>query len=486
MNFYLIKTVVLLSALVSTIAHAEGAPPTAAPASPAANASAGAAPSAAGAGGLYIKIDNANLKKSLMAIPPFQYTGSPTMAKAGLKAGKELYDVFRNDMDVSSYFEFIKPAAFIEDVRKVGLKPVADETGGFNFASWSQIGTEFLVRVGFRVLGDEVTADTYTYYVPQQKLILSKSYKGSVNAARTIAHTFSNDLIKELTGQRGFFLSKLVTSRSTRPQEKEIFVMDWDGAEAKQVSNHLSIAQSPTWAIDGEQVAYSAFAYHPEEKTRNVDLFTYNIKTGKRFLVSYRRGINSGASFTPDGKGLLLTISNAGNPDIYRMTLDGRALDRLTNGRNGEMNVEPSPSPDGKKIAFSSTRSGHPMIYVMNADGSDVKRLTFAGEYNSTPAWSPDSKRIAFAGLDKTHYDLFVMDADGTNMIRLTSATKTNGKFADNEDPSFSPDGRLILFRSNRTGKYQLYVVSIDGENEHRVTFDSYDYFKPRWSPTFE
>ncbi len=436
--------------------------------------------------GLYIKIGEASIKKSLMAIPPFQYSGSPNSSKNAVKVGKELYDVFRNDMEGSGYFEFIKPEAFIEDVSKVGLKPVGEETGGFNFGSWTQIGTEFLVRVGFRVLDNQVTVDTYTYYVPQQKLVLGKTYKGSVNDVRVVAHTFANDLVEKLTGQKGAFLSKIVAARTTRPQEKEIFIMDWDGNNPRQITTHKTIAQSPTWSYDGRYVAYSAFAYHPREKTRNMDLFTYELSTGRRLLVSYRRGINSGASYTPDGRGLLLTISNGGSPDIYKMTLDGQKLNQITNGKNGEMNVEPSMSPDGSKIAFSSTRSGRPHIHVMNADGSNIKRLTIAGEYNSTPSWSPDGKKITFAGYDKTHFDVFVMDADGTNMVRLTSAKKPSGRNADNEDPTFSPDGRQILFRSNRTGKYQLYVVGVDGENERRITFDQHEYFKPRWSPSYE
>jgi TolB protein len=433
--------------------------------------------------GLYIKVGEAQLKKSLMAIPPFQFVGSPSNAANGMKAGKELYDVFRNNMEVSGLFEFIRPAAYLEDVSKVGLKPSTQETGGFNFSSWKQIGTEFLVRVGYRVTGNDISVDAYAYFVPQQKLIIGKTYRAKVQDVRVVAHTFANDLVKELTGQRGMFLSKLVVSRTTSGQEKEIFIMDWDGANPKQVSNHRSIAQSPAWSPDGNAIAYSAFAYHKAEKTRNLDLFTYDLSSGRRFVVSYRRGINSGANFMPDNKHLLLTISNAGNPDIYRMSLDGKSITRLTNGKSGEMNVEPAVSPDGKKIAFSSTRSGRPMIFVMNADGSNVKRLTIAGEYNSTPSWSPDGKKITFAGFDKSNFDIFVMDADGTNMSRLTSAKKANGRMANNEDPSFSPDGRSILFRSDRNGKYQLYIVSVDGEDERRITFDQHDYAKPRWSP---
>lgn len=436
--------------------------------------------------GLFVKISEANFKKSLMAIPPFQFNSSPVSAKNGVKVGKELFDVFKNDMEVSGFFELIKPAAFVEDVSKVGLRPASVAPGGFNFASWTQIGTEFLIRAGYHITGDTVTFESYAYYVPQQKLIFEKSYKSKISDVRTLIHTYANDLIKELTGTRGMFLSKIVTSRSTGGQEKEIFVMDWDGANSRQITNHRSISLSPTFSNSGRTIAYSSFAYHPAAKSRNVDMFTYELATGKRLIVSYRQGINSGANFTPDDKHILLTITNAGNADLYKMTSDGRNVDRLTNAKNGELYVEPAMSPDGKKIAFSTTKSGQPMIYVMNSDGSNMTRVTYAGKYNSTPAWSPDGKKIAFAGLDEDHYDIFLMDADGTNMSRLTSAKRTNGTWSHNEDPSFSPDGRNVLFRSDRTGKYQLYIVSTDGNSERRITFDSHDYFKPRWSPSFE
>lgn len=448
--------------------------------------SAQAQENAAGGSGLYIKIDEAKVKKSLMALPAFQFSGTPNSSKNGVRVGKELFDTFRNDMEVSGFFEFLKQDAFLEDVSKVGLRPVTEEAGGFKFDTWKQIGTDFLVRAGYRVQGDEVTMDAYVYFVPQAKRVLSKTYKGKAEEARTVAHTFANDVIKSLTGGRGMFLSKIVSSRSTSPGQKEIFVMDWDGANPRQITTHKTIATSPTWSYDGNTIAYSAFVWHANEKTRNLDLFTYDLSSGRRFLVSYRRGINSGASFMPDGKHLLLTVSNAGNPDVYRMSLDGKSMSRITTASSGEMNVEPVASPDGNKIAFSSTRSGRPMIYVMNSDGSNAKRLTFAGVYNSTPAWSPDSKKLTFAGFDQSHFDVFVMDADGTNMVRLTSAKKSSGQWANNEDPTFSPDGRSILFRSDRTGKYQLYLTTLDGENERRITFDQHEYFKPRWSPSFD
>jgi TolB protein len=436
--------------------------------------------------GIYIKAGEASVKKSLMALPEFQYLGTPGLAKNNSKVGKQLLDVLTNDLAVSGYFDFIKPAAFLEDTSKVGLKPISAEEGGFKFDTWKQIGTEFLVRSGYKIVGSELTFETYLYYVPQAKLIFAKSYTANVDDVRVLAHTYANEILKQLTGQKGFFLSRVAAARGTLPQQREIFVMDWDGNNSRAITSHHTISNSPAWSVDGKKIAYRSFAYHPAMKSRNADLFTYDIASGKRLLVSYRPGINSGAAFMPDGSHLLLTISSSGNPDIYSMTLDGRTLTRLTNGPRGSLNVEPSPSDDGKKIAFSSDRSGKPMVYVMNSDGSNVKRMTFVGDYNATPKFSPDGKKIVFAGYDKGHFDIFIMDASGDNIVRLTSARKPSGKAADNEDPSFSPDGRLIMFTSNRTGHNQLYVVDPTGENEHRITFDNFDYYKPTWGPNPE
>ena len=132
------------------------------------------------------------------------------------------------------------------------------------------------------------------------------------------------------------------------------------------------------------------------------------------------------------------------------------------------------------------------MIYTMSINGTSLKRRTFAGWYNSSPRFSPDGKKIVFAGQDRgAHkggfFDIFIMNTDGTNMQRLTSAMKVNSsKNANNEEPSFSPDGQKVIFTSDRTHRKQLYIVDIDGSNERRITFDRYNYEKPRWSPYLE
>ncbi len=432
----------------------------------------------------YINIGKAEVKQSPMALVPLIYLGTPALASKHLAYGKRFYDIILKDLTISSYFSFIAPEAFVEDYRNRSLTPKAnDPRKGFDFGSWKQIGAEFMIRSGFKINQNQFQYEAYLYHVPQRKLILGKAYSGSINDLRTIAHKFSNDIMKSLTGRNGFFMTKFVVSRGTNKSEKEIFVMDWDGANQQQVSKHRTISQSPAWSPNGRYITYTSFLYHKKMKTRNADLFLYDFEKNKRWLISYQKGINSGGTFTPDSKEILLRISKVGASDLYKTDFSGKRLTQLTNGPRGAMNVEPAVSPDGKTVAFSSDRSGKPMIYTMDMSGKKVKRLTFAGVYNSSPAWSPDGKRLAFAGFDKGHFDIFTVDANGKNIKRLTTARKRDGRLANNEYPSFSPDGRFILFSSDRTGRYQLYIVSIDGKYEHRLTFDNKDYYKPQWSP---
>ena len=434
-------------------------------------------------GQIYIDVGQATVKKSLIAFPPLLYFGSEPQNKKHIDIGQDLFKVIFNDLTVSNYFTFIRHEAFLEDPAKTTLKPAPGDPKGFNFQNWKTIGAEFLIRGGYRVTGDKISLEIYVYHVAQAKLIFGKTYEGGLDKARVIAHTFANDLVKALTGKKGMFLTKMaVVMRETLKGAKEVYVMDWDGSNLRKISNHKSIAISPAWSPSGDRIAYTAFAYHENIKSRNADLFIYELANAKRWLVSYRKGINSGANFFPDGKNLFMTLSLAGTPDIYKVTPDGKTMNRVTNGPNRAMNVEPAISPDGTKVAFSSDRSGQPMIYVMNVNGSNIKRLTFAGRYNSSPSWMPDNKTIAFAGYDKDHFDIFTVNIDGTGLKRLTEATTPSGKAADNRDPSISPDGRQVAFTSNRSGNSQIYIIDPDGNNERRITYDKFDWEQPKWS----
>lgn len=440
---------------------------------------------------IYINVGEGQVKTSLLALPPLKYVGTQATNREHITTGQDLFRVIYNDLSVSGFFTFVKPEAYLEDPATVGLRPAPGDPAGFSFSKWKTIGTEFLVRGAYQVINSDLTLEIYVYHVPTGKLVMGKNYRGPIKGLRRVAHTFGNDLMQALTGKKGMFLTKFAASRQSGTVSptnksaaiKEIYIMDWDGENQTKITSHGTISISPTWSHAGDKVAYTSFVYHPKAKTRNPDLFVFDIPTGKRFLVSYRKGMNSGANFLPGDKEILLTLSQSGSPDIFRMSADGTNLTPLTRGPNRALNVEPAISPDGKLIAFSSDRMGNPHIFVMNVDGTGVRRLTQVGKYNSSPAWSPDGKTIAFAGDDKGAFDIFVINLDGTGFKRLTSARKASGRAANNESPSWSPDGRHILFTSDRSGKYQLYIISPDGTNERRITDDQYNWDRPKWSP---
>jgi TolB protein len=456
---FITRLLILSLLLISTQSHSQSAPDT-----------------------VYIKVGDAKIRKSLMALPPFQFQGVPAQNPNFRSIGQELFNVFYNDLDVSAYFQFINQAAFLEDTQKIGLKPAPGEPGGFNFENWKKIGAEFLVRAAYRIQGKDLFLEAYVYQIAQAKVVLAKTYKGTTGDARIMAHTFANDLVFAMTGKPGYFTTKIVISTDRAGgKSKEIYAMDWDSANAQRITFTRNISISPNWSPDGNTIVYTTYTYHKNAKLVNTDLLSYDLKNKKRFLLSWKNGINSGATFSPDGKSIYLTNSNNDNHDIFKIDADGKNRVQITKSRLGQLNVEPSVSPDGKLIAYSSDRDGKPMIYTMNVDGSGAKRITFAGNYNSSPNWSPDGKKIVFSGQDGSHFDIFVMNADGTGLERLTSANKKDGKPATNEYPNFSPDGRQVIFISNRTGNNQLYIINIDGTNERRLTFDQYNYYSPKW-----
>lgn len=432
----------------------------------------------------YIKIGEAQSKKSNLAFPPMNnLSGVKTSQHVTLAT--EIFNTAKKDLELSTYFNVMSQAAFLENTTTLSIKPKANDSNGFAFETWKAIGADFLIRSSISVVNNNMTVEMFLYQVDQSKTVVGKKYQSKTDATVKLGHILANDILEALTGKRGAFLSKIIAT-TDRTGHKEVLTMNWDGLEQKVITRDRSVAISPNWSPDGNSIIYSIYTRRIRSAQMNLTLFQHNLNTGKRSIISNRNGLNSGGTYSPDGRSIYLTISQNGAPDIYKLNLQGEVMNRLTKGPAGAMNVEAALSKDGSKVAFSSDRGGNPAIYSMNADGSGVKRLTFQGKYNSSPTWSPDGQKIVFASQIDKYFDIFSMNSDGSDLKRLTTAYKANGQRASNEDPSFSADGRFIVFTSNRSGKFQIYVMSADGKEERRVTQDSYNYYKPKWSNNLE
>jgi len=412
----------------------------------------------------YISVGTAKSKKTVIAFPPIKTTASSALVSAAVKT---ISDTIVSDLSFMDLFKFLERSAFIEDQKKAGL---TIET--FKLSDWTSIGTEFLIKSAVSSEGNSVAFEARLYDAFGSKQIIAKRYVARADDVKFLAHTFANDVVHVLTGLSGIFLTKIAMS-CDRTKKKEIYIMDFDGTNVKQITSHRSIAFAPAWSPDGTKISYSLFT-KGRDNIKNIDLFEFNFVTKTIKLLSNRKGINSGAAYSPDGKNIALTMSFLGNPEIFLFSPVGNTVTRLT--KSFGFDVDPVWSPDGRHLAFVSSRTGMPMVFTMAADGSNVQRLTFAGRYNATPSWSPQNNKIAFAGWIDHRFDIFIMNPDGTNIERLT---KDQG---NNEDPSFSPDGNFLVFSSNRTGQQNIYVMNVDGTFVKRLTYGMGNCVAPKWS----
>ncbi|MCX5800605.1 MAG: Tol-Pal system beta propeller repeat protein TolB [Candidatus Eisenbacteria bacterium] len=382
--------------------------------------------------------------------------GFGTLGAGGLgRYSADFEKIVESDLRFSGFFEVARaPAgdlnAFLDSFKtKVGSKE------------------EVLVEGRVSAEDDKIVFEGRLYDIASRKTIMNKRYKFVERALRKAAHRFSDEIVLQLTGERGI-ASTSVAFVSNASGAKEVHVMDYDGYGGKQITMEKSICLSPHWSPDGQRVVYTSYS------SGNPDLHVVGRYGGKPYTLSAYRGLNSSPAWAPDGKKIALTLTKDGNAEIYVMNTDGSGLRRLTS--HPAIDSSPSWSPSGRQIAFTSDRSGSPQVYLMEADGSNVRRLTFAGSYNDSPAWSPKGDRIVYASRMGNNFEVFVVDIAGVSPIQLTS-----GK-GNNENPNWSPDGRQIVFSSTRDGKRDIYLMSADGSNARRLTTRG-ENFNPSWSP---
>ena len=373
-------------------------------------------------------------------------------------AAKELGDVIAFDMNMSG--------VMASETREQTPGSGSASLGGTNYLSWTSAGFDLLVRGEFSIKGDNLTIEFRLFDVLNRKMMTAKRYLGKTKDLRYFAHSFADEIMLVVTGEKGCFTTHIAYV-SSQTGNKEIVIMNWDGYNQLQLTRNGSINLNPDFSPDGREILFTSY------KRRNPDLYKRALSSTVEVPVSNRKGLNITGTWSPDGSRIALALSKDGNSEIYTLAKDGTSPTRLT--VSPAIEVSPVWSPDGSRIAFVSDRLGKPQIFIMNADGGNVHRLTTAGAYNVNPRWSPKGDKIAYARMQGGGFQIYTINADGTGDAQLTSV-------GSSENPAWSPDGRFITFSSKRSGIEAIYVMRSDGSGQTRVSQGKGKATQPAWS----
>jgi TolB protein len=387
----------------------------------------------------------AAVRKMKLAFPAFRVAAG--MAGEAGTAERELEETLRRDLGFSGYFEIQGP-----DVLS-GLALSGDVQQ--DLAIYRSTGNEVLLLGDVRTEGDRLVFEGRVLDLGSGQAVLAKRYRGPFAVGRRMAHTFADEVVRYLIGRPGIALSQIAFA-SDRTGNKEIWVMDYDGAEQRRITSHRSTSLSPAWSPDGSALAYTSFV------NGQPGIYLADLTSGRKRPVVASGSLNTSPSFSPDGRRIAFARSLEGNVEIFTADLDGGNLRRLTS--SSAIDTNPAWSPKGGDIAFTSSRAGNPMLYLMDAEGANQRRLTFDGTYNDGAAWSPEGDLIAYTSRRDGAFQIAV-----TNVGTLQTQVLTSGR-GENESPSFSPDGRKIAFTSRRSGSKQIYIMDLDGGNLRQLT----------------
>ena len=371
-------------------------------------------------------------------------------------------------LEFSGVFTRIEDSAFLGPV----TTPPGREDAQLECPNWSQIGADGLLEGEFARRADGIGISFRVWDPTQCKRLVRRRYQQSGANLDATARRLADDVVEAFIGVRGVSGTEIAFV-SDRGGNKEIFVMNADGSDARAATANRSLNNFPSWSPDGDAIIYTSYRY-----LRRPFLFLSSRGQGKPGRLLARLGDSHAqyrGVFAPDHERMALVMSDGEASQIYTVGLDGSNLRRLTNGR--AIDVSPTFSPDGKRIAFVSDRTGAPQVYVMDVDGGNVRRLTYDGSYNTNPAWSPDGLWIAYETRVNGQFDIWMIDPEGVTNVPLETNPRSD------EGPSWAPNSRQIVFSSTRRGNADLYVVDRDGSNLRRITAAAGNNTSPAWGP---
>jgi TolB protein len=424
---------------------------------------AGMEPGAAHAA-LQVKVDQGVTEPIPLAIPDF--LGNST-------ANRDIAGVVRADLERSGLFKSLNPASFIEKIADINAPP--------HFADWRSIQAQGLVTGQATMQTDgRLKVEFRLWDIFGETQMVGLQYMTTPENWRRIAHLVSDAIYERITGEKGYFDTRIVFISESGPKlnrRKRLAVMDQDGANPVFLTQGDYLVLTPRFNPSAQMIAYMSYI---QGRPR---VYLFDLETGRQEMLGNFPNMTFSPRFSPDGKSVVMALESNGNSDIYLMDLATRAVKRLTN--DPAIDTAPSFSPDGKQIAFESNRGGSQQIYLMNADGTNVHRISFGAGKNGTPVWSPRGDLIAFTKITANYFGICVMRPDGSGERTLTHGWQDEG-------PTWAPNGRVLMFTrtlqsgaNGAGGGSQIWSIDITGRNERRVLSPG-DASDPAWSPLIQ
>ena len=408
-----------------------------------------------------VPIQNGEIKPIDIAIPAF-VPGTPQDGEAA----DGVTQVITNNLRRSGLFNVIDPAAYVEKITSIDVPP--------QFNSWRQINAQALVTGRITRQGDgRLKAEFRLWDVFSGQQLTGQQYFTAAEFWRRIGHIISDQVYQQLTGDKGYFDSRVVFVDESGPKDrrvKRLAIMDQDGANVRYLTRGEDLVLTPRFSPSTQEITFMSFGQGDPR------VLLYNIETGQREVVGNFPGMTFAPRFSPDGQRVIMSLQQGGNANLFVMDLRSKATTRLTD--TPAIDTSPCFSPDGANICFESDRGGKPQIYVMGAGGGGAQRISFGEGSYSTPVWSPRGDFIAFTkqgGGEGGQFSIGIMKPDGSGERLLTSGYH-------NEGPTFAPNGRVLMFFRDLGQGPSLYTIDVTGRNEQKVPTPSYA-SDPAWSP---
>lgn len=415
-------------------------------------ASAALAPLTPARAGRIIDLKGGSFQPTNIAIAPF----------IGDDAARTITSVATNNF---------KRSVFLNPVESTVAPSSPDQP---DLGAYKAAGAQFVLTGRSTRAGDgRLKTEFRLFDVTTGEQVAGQQYVTEAANMRRVAHLLSDAVFSRVTGEKGFFDTRIVFIDETGAKDKRrkrLAMMDQDGANVRYLTRGDELVVTPRFSPSSLDVTYMAFSDDSEPK-----VLLMNIENSQREVVGNFPGMTFSPRFSPDGQKIIMSLSEGSSTNLYTMDLRSRTTTRLTD--TSAIDTAPSYSPDGSRICFESDRGGSQQIYVMGAHGGDAKRISFGGGRYSTPVWSPKGDYIAFTKQNAGNFSIGVMKTDGTGERILTEGFH-------NEGPTWAPNGLFLMFfrESGGSGGPKIYMVDVFGRSEILVPTPGYA-SDPAWGP---